>query len=95
MNPKFTQVAVLKTTNDKLNFLSRILDRSKANLISEFVDNLFQVLGTYDPNLKANLEFETHIGSSLVTIYIKGSGRNRLKTGTMTPYEEMTRGFPE
>jgi len=64
---------------EKLDYLSKVLDRKKSNLVQEFVTNLFQVLCTFE---KGNVEYETHVSSSMVTIYVKASGRNRLVSGT-------------
>jgi hypothetical protein len=77
MHKNFKNVAIHLSCHEKARFIANITGLSIADVVEELVSKVFDVAVTYE---KANLEFETSITGSKVTIEIHG--RNRLVTGS-------------
>jgi len=77
MHKNFKNVAIHLSCHEKARFIANITGLSIADVVEELVSKVFDVAVTYE---KANLEFETSITGSKVTIEVHG--RNRLVTGS-------------
>jgi hypothetical protein len=76
MDKNFKNVTIRKSTHDMARFLSKLTDRSMASIISELVENVFNIAMNYS---QANLEFESCMNDA--TVQINVVGRSKLVVG--------------
>jgi predicted DNA-binding protein len=77
---------------NRLDTIAKVLNRHKSQIIKEFVNNLYEVVGSFQVG---NISYETRITQNLVYIYVQVSGRSRLIHGTAYSEEEMQKQIDE
>jgi len=90
MPKKFKTLKIREDTWKKLQYLAKVLNKSQASILSEYIEQLFGLLATYR---HANVSYETEITSGRLIINVSGS--NRLVFGIAKSDEEAMKEITE
>lgn len=88
MAKKFKNLKIREQTKERLQVIARMLNKSQAQVLSEYINELFSLMTIFKPMSQVNIKYDSSVLGEVLRIYL--SGASTLVHGT-APNDEIAR----